>query len=460
MTATWRIALSFFLLGALVAAAAEPSADPSPQAIASNGSDDTLAAELAALRARVEELEKDRPTLDVRAFQNECNSSVYCSTKDGNFRANFGGRIELDSLWASADESVEAAVGAIEDGIFFRRARLHAAGSLYSVIDYYAEFEFAPVDHIVFQDVWMQLRDVPWLGHIRAGHVKVPFGLENETSARHLTFLERSAVHDAFQQEYDPGIMIWNTALDDDLRFAAAFLRFDPRESGQAFGDGEYSFASRLSGALWHNEDDTALFHLGASYRRDAAVFHAESGFSGFQFRARPEIRNTPRLVDTQFFAATHTDFVELETAAVWGRFSAQAEFVQAFVQDAMVGASTMDRVANGYYVAASYFLTGEHRPYSRANGGFGRIKPFQNISPRNGWRIFGDGAWEAKARYSHVDLSEFAGGDLETVTLGLNWYLIPNSKILLDYVLANRKASSSPTGQAHLLGIRLNVEF
>lgn len=106
--------------------------------------------------------------------------------------------------------------------------------------------------------------------------------------------MERSAVYDAFQQEYDPGIMAWNTVLDDDLRFAAAFLRFDPSESGQSFGDGEYSFASRLSAAVWHNEEDTQLFHLGASYRRNEAGFSPATGFSGFQFRARPEIRNTP----------------------------------------------------------------------------------------------------------------------------------------------------------------------
>ena len=84
----------------------------------------------------------------------------------------------MDWLWASASENVESAVGSIEDGVFFRRARIHGAGTLYDIVDYYAEFEFAPVDNIVFQDVWMQLRDVPLFGHIRAGHLKVPFGLE------------------------------------------------------------------------------------------------------------------------------------------------------------------------------------------------------------------------------------------------------------------------------------------
>ena len=107
----------------------------------------------------------------------------------------------------------------------------------------------------------------------------------------------------------------------------------------------------------------------------------------------------------------------------------------------------------NGFYVAASYFLTGEHRPYSRSNGGFGRIKPHKNVSPKDGLGVLLSGAWEAKARYTEVDLSELGGGKLETVTLGLNWYLIPNSKILVDYIIADREAVpgtwSSPTARS-----------
>ncbi len=459
MTALLRLILTLTFLGFAALVAAEEPLTSTPAEALVDSRHEALAAELAALRSRVEELEGEQPSLDLHAFQNECSNSVYSSTKDGNFRANFGGRVELDSLWITGDEAVENAVGPLEDGIFFRRARLHAAGTLYDVVDYYAEFEFAPVDNIVFQDVWIQLRDVPWLGHIRAGHIKVPFGLENETSAKHLTFLERSAVHDAYQQEYDPGIMFWNTVLDGDLRFAAAFLRFDPRESGQSFGDGEYSFSSRLSGAIWHNDDDTSLVHLGASHRRNEAAFNAATDSSGFQFRARPEIRNTPRFVDTQFFAADHVDFVGLEAATVLGRLSLQGEYVRTFTQDAVVDPATDDIEVDGYYFMASYFLTGEHRPYNRSNGGFGRIKPRRNVSPSDGLGIFSGGAWEAKARYSSVDLSSLGGGRLETLTLGLNWYLIPNSKILVDYIMADREAIPG-SGRAHLLGVRFNADF
>lgn len=66
---------------------------------------DEVLAELAALRLRIDELERDRPSLELHALQDECNSSVPCATKDGNFSVNFGGRVELDWLWASEDNN-------------------------------------------------------------------------------------------------------------------------------------------------------------------------------------------------------------------------------------------------------------------------------------------------------------------------------------------------------------------
>jgi hypothetical protein len=68
-------------------------------------------------------------------------------------------------------------VGILEDGVFFRRARIQALDSLNEFFDYSAEFEFANVESTVFQDVWMQLNYFGSLGKHRTGHLKVPVGL-------------------------------------------------------------------------------------------------------------------------------------------------------------------------------------------------------------------------------------------------------------------------------------------
>ena len=395
------------------------------------------------------------------SFESKWNNGLNVVSKDGNFTARFGGRIEQDWIWITGDNELEAVVGELEDGVFFRRARIQGNGTLYGVIDYFAEFEFAPVENIVFQDVWIQLNQTI-LGKVRAGHLKVPFGLENETSARHLTFLERSAVHDAFQQEYDPGIMIWNTfGIDDDFRYAISYLRFDPRESGSTLGDGEHSFAARLSGAPIRSDDDRWLVHFGGSVRLNNATAGPAAGLDGFQFRARPEFRNTPRFVDTGFFEADGATFLGVEAAMVVDTFSIQAEFVSTTVHDANTLAVTPEDVNySGYYILASYFLTGEHRPYSRNNGAFGRISPNNPVKASGAGGICWGGAIELKARYSHVDLNDSSlnGGTLENGILGLNWYLNPNTKVMIDYNWARR--NNIVSGDSHGLGMRLYVEY
>ena len=388
---------------------------------------------------------------------------LYFQTGGGDFRARIGGRVEQDWIWITGDEQLENEVGTLEDGLFFRRARLHAEGTIYEIFDYCAEFEFAPVENIVFQDVWVQLNHLGRLGNLRAGHLKVPFGLDNETSAKYLTFFERSAVHDAFQQEYDPGIMIWNTFADDDIRFAVSYLRFDPRESGTSLGNGENSFAARLSAAPLHSEDDRRLVHLGSAIRLNNATTDENSGLDGFRFRARPEFRNTPRFVDTGFFEADAASFVGAEAAVVLDSFSIQGECVWTKVYDAISPATSMpigDVDFFGYHVLASYFLTGEHRPYARSNGAFGRISPLNPVKKNTCGGICWGGALELKARYSHLDLSDngIDGGEMENGSLGINWYLVPNAKVMCDYIWTRRSAAIS--GDSHGFGTRFYLEF
>ncbi|MEM9412916.1 MAG: hypothetical protein AAGA30_17525, partial [Planctomycetota bacterium] len=110
------------------------------------------------LLARIEELEKEAESRREKSgdFESSWNNGLDFKSSNGEFKARFGGRIEQDWLWITGDNELEADVGALEDGVFFRRARIQGNGSIYGIIDYFAEFEFAPVENIVFQDVWMQ----------------------------------------------------------------------------------------------------------------------------------------------------------------------------------------------------------------------------------------------------------------------------------------------------------------
>lgn len=125
----------------------------------------------------------------------------------------------------------------------------------------------------------------------------------------------------------------------------------------------------------------------------------------------------------------------------------------------------------NGYYVMASYFLTGEHREYEKKSGAFGRVIPHTNA------KIFSQdcsepkwGAWQVLARFSDLNLNNngLLGGMTCDYTVGLNWFLNPNMKIQANYVLTDRSdanpafagAAASGAGWISGFGMRLAHDF
>ena len=141
-----------------------------------------------------------------------------------------------------------------------------------------------------------------------------------------------------------------------------------------------------------------------------------------------------PRLVDTGSFGAESGEFVGAEMALVHGPFSLQGEYVHSFIDgnDPSVGNPNFWAAS----IQASYFLTGEHRPYDRSAGTFGRVRPRCNFSKDGSGR----GAWELAARLSYLSLNDdnIDGGRLADLTLGVNWYLNPSVRTMWNYVLAD----------------------
>ena len=70
-------------------------------------------------------------------------------------------------------------------------------------------------------------------------------------------------------------------------------------------------------------------------------------------------------------------------------------------------------------------------------------------------------GAIELAARYSALDLADEAisGGRLQDTTMGVNWYLNPNMRIMLNYVHSEADVKGED-GSADLVGLRFNIFF
>jgi len=388
---------------------------------------------------QIEKLNKQEPEADPADFRVYWKEGLNLATLNGDFKLKIGGRLQTDWFWSSEDNAIKSDVGEQEDGVEIRRARLYFSGLIYGNVEYKLQFDFAGGDADL-KDAYLGLTDFP-LGKLRMGHFKEPFSLEELTSSKYITFLER-ALPNIFAPSRNTGFMLHNTASDEKMTTAIGVFR-STDDYGENVDDGGYNVTGRVTALPIYENKGANLLHIGAGYSY-------RNPDDSVRYRQRPEAHLANYFVDTSNFASDQVDLVGLEAAWVNGPLSLQGEYMMA---DADRLGSGSDVKFDGYYVQASYFLTGEHRNYKTSEAAFSRIKPKENYNAAGG-----PGAWEIKARYSGLDLSDsdITGGELDNITAGMNWYLNPNTKIMWDYVHADK----DDVGQADMLMMRLQFDF
>lgn len=392
-----------------------------------------LEARVAALETAVAEGETEEGEGD--GWDVQWKDTFRVKSPDGSISLKFGGRIQNDWAFYSADGGLEAAVGAFEEGTEFRRARLYFEGELYERVELKAQYDFAGGDPEL-KDVYLGLVNLPGVGGARVGHYKEPYSLDEQTSSKYLTFMERPLIVEAFSPSRNTGFMLHRS--EERYTWAVGLFR-DADDFGDAVESDELNATARVTGLPWYADGGRRLVHLGA------AVSEREPTGDRLRFRSRPESHLAPRIVDTGTFGADGLTLVSLEGAVVNGPFHAQGEYAQAAVS----GTGADDADFDGFYVQGGWFLTGEHRPYG--GGSFGRVKPGRPLGT-------GPGAWEVAVRYSTLDLTDgpVAGGEVDDVALALNWYPYSNVRWMLDYVVADRE----DVGEVDTVQMRFQIDF
>ncbi len=306
-----------------------------------------------------------------------------------------------------------------------RRARLYTSGLFFLMvpISYKLEAEVTDEDFYV-REAYVWLAEIPYVQNLKVGHFKAPMTLEGLSSSSDLLFLERAAPVEAF----NPGILfgIQPAGMSSDKRRTWAIGWF--ANGGQNDVSEASRSPSRAIGRLtWlprreEGADGVNLIHVGLSGQ------YLYSDRHEVQFRSRPENYFAPRVVDTETLDAEQATTWGIELAVQRGPLSVQSEFLQAIVDRI----DNSDLVFQGSYVAASWLLTGESRPYKNASGVFGRVQPRREFSL--GTRSFG--AWECVTRISRLDLDsdDVKGGTMGLVTVGLNGYMSERFRIGFDF--------------------------
>jgi len=377
--------------------------------------------------------------------------------------------------------------GNIPSGVGFRRARLQVQGEAFDVMNYLLELDFA-AGTVSFRDVYIGVTQLPYVGNIRAGHFKEPFGLEDLASDNITTFMERSTSDEnAIVPGRNLGVMLFNATQNQRATWQIGGFATDPRQVDTPpiwlNDNGGYAVTMRATCLPWYDEatEGRGLLHLGAAYSyRDNAAYRDNTGAPmGYLFRTRPEAGLSPRVLNLDLASVLDVQLFGAEAAYVYGPFSVQSEYFQAFAERDVVG---VDPTFRGCYVYFSYFLTGEHRPYRRSMGVFDRVRPFENffrVRDCDGNVQTGKGAWEVAYRYSYLDLldglpvgaASVGGGRISDNTVGVNWYLNPYSRVMFNYVWTDMSrvtrlgpAPGVPTfipgGQIQTAEMRWQIDF
>ncbi len=428
----------------------------------SPSSNAALLAELQVLRNRVIQLEaKVGPEQDMREALARLQARVEATDQNGmnvfwkdglrvegdGVVLKFGGRIQNDYTFGSGDSTFDDNYGELEDATEFRRARLYFSGKAHDKVEWKAQYDFAGGD-ADFKDVFMRFLEVPFLADVTVGQQKEPFSLEEQTSSNHITFLER-ALPNALVPGRSTGIQSSRTFGDKRGTISVGAFKTGTDSFGDASGDGDNAATARVTYTPIHEDEGRRVVHVGGSYSR--------RGVDDYKVEVRPEIHDMQKVLKTGTLDASNVKLMGLEAAWVEGPFSLQAEAIRSEVDLDAGGSPQFD----GSYVQASYFLTGEHRPYKQSTGAFDRVSP---LDPYIGKDATGFGAVELAARYSMIDLNDesITAGELDNWTMGVNWYLSRNTRIMLDYIHFDIDGDSDPTinGDGDAVTLRFQTDF
>ncbi|HWG79388.1 MAG TPA: porin [Stellaceae bacterium] len=278
------------------------------------------------------------------------------------------------------------------------------------------------------------------------GYLDVPFTLDEATSSNDIMFIERAEIQN----------VVTNMAANDER------AAFGVRSNNDRYWAGTY-LTGPVAGATHTGSN---MQQLGGTARASYQVLQGSNyslhlGIDGeyvftprtsgapiartLTLSDRPELRVDPTVfLTTAAIPARHAGAFGPEVAAGLGSAFFQGEYYHIFIdQSGQAAAAPTPRLNfDGYYLQASYVLTGESRKYIPTTGAYSGVRPARPVGS-GGW-----GAWEVAVRWSHIDLDSHAtpglaqtatggvfGGRANGLALGVNWYVNNNIRFMLNYI-------------------------
>lgn len=326
-----------------------------------------------------------------------------------DFSAEFGARYMVDASRATfdnADENIRAG------GI--RRFRVNISGDIADNLEYEAEVDIDGSE-IEFTDLKVTYKPSNSDWSVTAGQHRGFYSLDEQTSSRFSSTLERAAFTDAF----DFGRRVGVSVTRKGKRYIISAGGFSSNLSEDAGGSFDAGKAASARAVVTPIDKGDTVVHLGASWR------YREKGNNGSDLRYRqdPYSRNaSDEIINTGRFAQSD-NFYGIEAAATTGQFWVAAELSRL---EAKGDGSESSASFGGGYVEAGLFVGGK-KTYD--DGSFDRPEVSQPFGQG------GLGALSFVARYDTVDLQDnIYEGILDTYILGADWWPTDSVRFGINY--------------------------
>jgi phosphate-selective porin OprO/OprP len=398
------------------------------QAIQEAADLDDAQAKIELLQAQVEALQES--IAQIQAAQAKVTpvwkGTPQLEDKEAGWSFKVRGRVQYDVGYVSNpddDPNGSLATRNLGFNARARRIRLGGEGTIPGGFNYKCDMDFANAQSN-FGDCIIGYAPAGKPFSIAIGNQETNNGLEQITSSRFTSFVERAAFDDAFINTRRIGINLgyvnsagdfringglWaahsiDASLDNDGWIGAARIVYSPLMGGNQLHFG-LNFQHR---EFQSNNGATASSSVGAPSTNQLA-----------RYRARPYSQLTDvRFVDTGAFAAKSDNIIGLEAAGIFKSLhvAAEGQYLKANAYDAgdiienvdaedaldqFPAPSQIEPDGNpsfwGGYIEAGYFLTGETRGYK--NGLWDRTKVLKPFS-KGGW-----GAYQVIGRLDYLDL-------------------------------------------------------
>lgn len=380
------------------------------------------------------------------------NGRPTISSADGNFTAQVRGLGQFDAAYYQQEHRARhlpAANGPdLSSGSNFRRVYLGVQGKVFGDWSYYLNLNFGGSNGTESAGT-IQSMYVQWDGWkpvaIRVGAFPPPTGIEDATSAQDTIFLERSGPTDVVRNLVGGDGRNAVTVMYAGDEFFAAGSLTGGKVADSAVFDEQLAAVGRVAYAFKMSDNSRIVIggSVGDLFRTpDASAAVASVRNVNIQLAPELTVDSTgAKLVSTGSINADSVFYWGAEAAANVGSVYASGGYFNYHVDRRQ---TTLDDFRfHGWFLQASWILTGESKPYNTQNATYNAPKPDHPLTlDGSGW-----GAWEIAGRYSVVDLNDdegsvgFAmplngirGGEQKIWTAALNWY--PNSVIHfgLDY--------------------------